>query len=72
VVIRRQLKRRYVLAFFQKLPTCLVGTLPIGSRFRCFREFFRAGWPWRQVVILPTINTEHKIADEIVELLNQS
>ena len=25
VVVRRQLKRRYVLAFFQKLPTCLVG-----------------------------------------------
>ena len=25
VVIRRQLKRRYVLAFFQKLPPCLVG-----------------------------------------------
>ena len=25
VVIRRQLNRRYVLAFFQKLPTCLVG-----------------------------------------------
>ena len=25
VVIRRQLKRRYVLAFFQKLPACLVG-----------------------------------------------
>jgi transposase len=25
VVIRRQLKRRYVLAFFQKLPLCLVG-----------------------------------------------
>jgi hypothetical protein len=24
-VIRRQLKRRYVLAFFQKLPQCLVG-----------------------------------------------
>ena len=23
--IRRQLKRRYVLAFFQKLPPCLVG-----------------------------------------------
>ena len=23
VVIRRQLKRRYVLAFFQKLPPCL-------------------------------------------------
>jgi transposase len=25
VVIRRQSKRRYVLAFFQKLPRCLVG-----------------------------------------------
>src|SRR5947208_1822418 len=25
VIIRRQLKRRYVLAFFQKLPPCLVG-----------------------------------------------
>jgi transposase len=24
-VIRRQLKRRYVLAFFQKLPLCLIG-----------------------------------------------
>jgi transposase len=25
VVLRRQLKRRYVLTFFQKLPPCLVG-----------------------------------------------
>ena len=25
VIIRRQLKRRYVLAFFQKLPPCVVG-----------------------------------------------
>ena len=25
VLIRRQLKRRYVLAFFEKLPPCLVG-----------------------------------------------
>jgi transposase len=24
VIIRRQLKRRYLLAFFQKLPPCLV------------------------------------------------
>jgi hypothetical protein len=28
VVIRRQLKRRHVLAFFQKLPPCLVGIGP--------------------------------------------
>jgi transposase len=26
VVIRRQLKRRFVLAFFQRLPPCLVGS----------------------------------------------
>ena len=25
VVIRRRLKRRYVMAFFQKLPLCVVG-----------------------------------------------
>ena len=25
VLIRRQLKRRYFLAFFEKLPPCLVG-----------------------------------------------
>ena len=25
VVIRRQLKRRYLLAFFEKLPPCLIG-----------------------------------------------
>jgi transposase len=27
LLIRRQLKRRYVLAFFEKLPRCLVRTL---------------------------------------------
>jgi transposase len=31
VVIRRQLKRRYVLAFFQKLPRCLVRNWPMLS-----------------------------------------
>ena len=25
VIVRRQLKRRYVVAFFQKVPPCLVG-----------------------------------------------
>jgi transposase len=25
VIVRRQLKRRYILPFFQKLPPCLVG-----------------------------------------------
>src|SRR4029450_6649506 len=37
VVIRRQLKRRFVLSFFEKLPSCLVGieacaSFPYGSR----------------------------------------
>ena len=32
VVFRRQLKRRYVLAFFQKLPPCLVGIEPARRR----------------------------------------
>src|SRR3989304_1560132 len=33
VLIRRQLKRRYVLAFFQKLPPCLVGIVaPVGRK----------------------------------------
>jgi hypothetical protein len=31
VVIRRQLKRRYVLAFFQKLPSCLAPDLAVGD-----------------------------------------
>src|SRR5436189_5057987 len=36
VVIRRQLKRRYVLAFFQKLPPCLIGIEACASsRYWC-------------------------------------
>jgi transposase len=45
VVIRRQLKRRSVLAFFQKLPPCLVGIAPrrtIG-RASCRRWATRCG-----------------------------
>ncbi len=29
VVVRRQIKRRYVLAFFQRLPPCLVASKPV-------------------------------------------
>jgi transposase len=32
VLIRRRLKRRYVLAFFEKLPPCLVGSRPAPPR----------------------------------------
>jgi hypothetical protein len=33
VVIRRQLKRRYVLVFFQKLPPCYHRLMPAARRF---------------------------------------
>ena len=32
LVIRRKLKRRYILAFFQKLPPCLVGIEAVHRR----------------------------------------
>jgi len=38
VVIRRQLKRRAVLAFFQKLPSCLVGIEACASSHHWSRE----------------------------------
>jgi hypothetical protein len=38
VVIRRQLKRRYVLAFFQKLPRCVVGIEACASSHHWSRE----------------------------------
>ena len=38
VVLRRQLKRRYVLAFFQKLSSCLVGIEACASSHHSSRE----------------------------------
>jgi transposase len=43
VVIRRQLKRRYVLAFFQKLPSCLVGIEACASSHHWSRELKALG-----------------------------
>src|SRR5712691_12068225 len=43
VVIRRQLKRRYVLAFFQKLPPCLVGIEACASSHHWSRELNTLG-----------------------------
>ena len=37
-IIRRQLKRRYVLAFFEKLPPCLVGIEACASSHHWWRE----------------------------------
>ena len=43
VLIRRQLKRRYVLAFFQKLPACLVGIEACASSHHWSRELKALG-----------------------------
>jgi transposase len=43
VVVRRQLKRRYVLAFFQKLPPCLVGIEACASSHYWSRELQALG-----------------------------
>ena len=43
VVVRRQLKRRYVLAFFQKLPPCLVGIEACASAHHWSRELQALG-----------------------------
>jgi transposase len=43
VVIRRRLKRRYVLAFFQKLPPCLVGIEACASSHYWSRELQALG-----------------------------
>jgi len=43
VVIRQQLKRRYVLAFFQKLPPCLVGIEACASSHHWSRELQALG-----------------------------
>ena len=43
VIIRRQLKRRYVLAFFQKLPACLVGIEACASSHHWSRELQALG-----------------------------
>ena len=43
VVIRRQIKRRYMMAFFQKLPPCLVGIEACASAHHWSRELQAIG-----------------------------
>ena len=43
VIVRRQLKRRYVLAFFQKVPPCLVGIEACASSHHWSRELQTLG-----------------------------
>ena len=50
VVVRRQLKRRYVLAFFQQLPPCVVGIEAWASSHHWSRELQSLG---HQVRLMP-------------------
>jgi len=43
VAVRRQLKRRYVLSFFQRLPPCLVGIEACASSHYWSRELQALG-----------------------------
>jgi transposase len=43
VLVRRKLKRRYVLAFFQRLPPCLVGIEACASSHHWSRELQALG-----------------------------
>ena len=43
VVVRRKLKRRYIVAFFQKLPRCLVGIEACASSHHWARELQALG-----------------------------
>ena len=43
VILRRQLKRRYVVMFFQKLPPCLVGIEACASSHYWSRELQALG-----------------------------
>jgi transposase len=43
VVVRHQLKRRYVLSFFQKLPPCLIGIEACASSHHWSRELQALG-----------------------------
>ena len=54
VVIRRQLKRRSVLAFFQKLPSCLVGIEACASSIIGRANFRRSAIPFLRRCRRPT------------------
>jgi transposase len=56
VVIRRQLKRRFVLAFFQKLPPCLVGIEACASSHYWSRELQALG---HTVRLMPPAYVKH-------------
>src|SRR6266498_3096567 len=53
VVVRRKLKRRYIVAFFQKLPPCLVGIEACASSHHWSRELQALGHTGRRARARP-------------------
>jgi hypothetical protein len=67
VVIRRQLKRRYVLAFFQKLSPCLVGVEACASSHYWSRELQALGHTVRlmpRAYVKPYVKRPHNPAGD--------
>src|SRR5262245_34303118 len=56
VIVRRKLKRRYVLPFFQKLPPCLVGIEACASSHHWSRELQSFGHAVRRECRSPDIS----------------
>jgi len=60
VIVRRQLKRRYVLPFFQKLPPCLSGIEACASSHHWSRELQALG---HTVRLMPPAYVRPYVAD---------
>ena len=64
VVIRRQLKRRYVLAFFEKLPPCLVGIEACASSHHWSRELKAFGHLMPPAYVKPYVKRQKNDATD--------
>src|SRR5438105_14464746 len=58
VIVRRQLKRRYVLPFFQKLPPCLIGIEACASSHHWSRALQAVG---HTVRLMPPAYVRHYV-----------
>ena len=76
VVIRRQLKRRHVLAFFEKLPPCLIGIEACASSHHWSRQLQALGHAVRlmpPVCVKPYVKRRNNdMADAEAQFVRQS
>ena len=70
VIVRRQLKRRYVLVFFQKLPPCLVGIEACASSHHWSRELHVATKTPEQQSCLTLHRTRHLFIRQQTSVIN--